>query len=687
MRKNAAIPAHKGVPIPEHPGWTGHVEYSPGRFIEYRKKSSPRKGCTVVSGRVPGDQKLYFTAAKYGGKYGWGQDGHVNLGRYPSRDAAIAACERAMATPMERVRTAPKRSVGGRRNPHDLSRPRSAAEGLPWPADLLRGQSPDYYYKQFIAYLRAGREDDSNVALQAQSDASNTPAMRTQVAREEAAYGRAMRRERNPDGNDRAIPPKEFSLLIDALQRSHAAGQRWIAAGRPRPSPLYDAYNEADRDLLRRETEVNWPYRASAEQGKEWSYWQKHYRERAEAEGLKNPRNPQDAARASATILQQLGGSGKVNAMLGRPAMHYGTSSAGPYLSIKFKSPHRGPNHVKITLTPADTYNVEFSKVVKYDLKPAGTYTDIYAEQLRPLFERVTGLYLSLGSMGRNNPKSRTGERAGKRRSNPRSGTVAAFLAVLVSKLTQYDMREQKKHYNLYRLGHLLGAADEIRADLKNHLGDDSPAALAALKQSIAARFTLPFPPASATIKQIDAYLATGKYPSLVRNSAKSGPYGPTGTKQWWFRTFPDDKNSPLLQPGYYMVDMGPFASKAEAVAAGRIVSALGTLHMRNSKFGPIVSEVRGRKAKKRANPKFSIHDISAFANHPMMDTEDSPGPPLRDVLGSYYGHAVASPADFRAIAVWISDYLKRRPTASNRTLLTRVAREFWRQSGVKSAR
>ena len=92
-------------------------------------------------------------------------------------------------------------------------------------------------------------------------------------------------------------------------------------------------------------------------------------------------------------------------------------------------------------------------------------------------------------------------------------------------------------------------------------------------------------------------------------------------------------------------------------------------------------------KAKKRANPKFSIHDISAFANHPMMDTEDSLGSPLRNVLGSYYGHAVASPADFRAVAVWISDYLKRRPTASNRTLLTRVAREFWRQSGVKSAR
>jgi len=93
--------------------------------------------------------------------------------------------------------------------------------------------------------------------------------------------------KRNPA---REIPPRTWLLLVDALQRSHAAGQQWVAAGRPRPSVLYDTYNEADRELLRRETGAGWPYAGNAEQRREWDYWQKHYRERAKAEGMENPR-------------------------------------------------------------------------------------------------------------------------------------------------------------------------------------------------------------------------------------------------------------------------------------------------------------------------------------------------------------------------------------------------------------
>lgn len=133
-----------------------------------------------------------------------------------------------------------------------------------------------------------------------------------------------------------------------------------------------------------------------------WSVMRSVYRPKKAKE-----RNPTDAKAVSAIILAQLGGAGRVSTMLGRPTMGYGTSPEGPYLSIKFASPHRGPNYCKITLTPADTYTVEFAKLVKYDLKPVGTYHDVYAEQLKPLFERVSGLYLSLGTMGRSNPVKR----------------------------------------------------------------------------------------------------------------------------------------------------------------------------------------------------------------------------------------------------------------------------------------
>lgn len=79
---------------------------------------------------------------------------------------------------------------------------------------------------------------------------------------------------RNPEGH---IPPKTWLKLVQALQDARAAGNQWVAAGKPRPSPLYDKFNQADRELLRMEEEARWPYNGSPEQRKEWSYWQRHY--------------------------------------------------------------------------------------------------------------------------------------------------------------------------------------------------------------------------------------------------------------------------------------------------------------------------------------------------------------------------------------------------------------------------
>jgi len=169
-------------------------------------------------------------------------------------------------------------------------------------------------------------------------------------------------------------------------------------------------------------------------------------------------RNPADAKQVSAIILQQLGGAGKVNAMLGRPQMYYGTDAAGPYLSIKFKSPHHGPNHVKITLMPLDTYKVEFSKIHGCTVKSAGTYDDIYAEQLRPLFERVTGLYLSLGTMGRNNPRRRT----------PR--WVVSALAVPGTRVVEGG---EHGFWSVYKGRKWITDSDSKRGELYYGVGDD----------------------------------------------------------------------------------------------------------------------------------------------------------------------------------------------------------------------
>jgi hypothetical protein len=102
------------------------------------------------------------------------------------------------------------------------------------------------------------------------------------------------------------------------------------------------------------------------------------------------------------TILLQMGGAGKIKMMTG--AKNFMALPSG----VSFDFPNKGgPNHVKITLEPDDTYTVEFGRKagmkalmsgnLKADdfYKQISKHTDIYFDQLKELFEGQTGLYLS----------------------------------------------------------------------------------------------------------------------------------------------------------------------------------------------------------------------------------------------------------------------------------------------------
>lgn len=95
--------------------------------------------------------------------------------------------------------------------------------------------------------------------------------------------------------------------------------------------------------------------------------------------------------------------------------------------------------------------------------------------------------------------------------------TVRAFLAVLTSKITQYDKRVSAKERmpNIYRLGHLLGASQRVEERVKGVLDQDTPEALKALVSAMGREFTPDFSPVKAVKKQIEAYLSTGKMPTL----------------------------------------------------------------------------------------------------------------------------------------------------------------------------
>lgn len=98
------------------------------------------------------------------------------------------------------------------------------------------------------------------------------------------------------------------------------------------------------------------------------------------------------------TILEQLGG-GKFIAMTGAK------NFLGDTNSLSFRLPGGGGfckggiNYVKVTLTPADTYNVEFSRIRGQKVTLVDAAEDIYVDQLRSIFTRATGLAVSLGNM------------------------------------------------------------------------------------------------------------------------------------------------------------------------------------------------------------------------------------------------------------------------------------------------
>lgn len=65
-------------------------------------------------------------------------------------------------------------------------------------------------------------------------------------------------------------------------------------------------------------------------------------------------------------------------------------------------------NKVRITLTPDDLYDLEFFKMNRLgDISKTKKFDGVYAEQLQDLITQVTGLYTSMGTMGRrSNPRA-----------------------------------------------------------------------------------------------------------------------------------------------------------------------------------------------------------------------------------------------------------------------------------------
>ena len=94
------------------------------------------------------------------------------------------------------------------------------------------------------------------------------------------------------------------------------------------------------------------------------------------------------------TILEQMGGKNRIGAMVGVTSFFSNIDSVKGGAGFRFRARAKdGIKAVTIVLEASDTYTVRFVTARGYLKREVA---DVYASDLKALFEDVTGLYLSL---------------------------------------------------------------------------------------------------------------------------------------------------------------------------------------------------------------------------------------------------------------------------------------------------
>jgi hypothetical protein len=96
------------------------------------------------------------------------------------------------------------------------------------------------------------------------------------------------------------------------------------------------------------------------------------------------------------TILSQIGGR-QMASMTG--AKDFTAIENGLQFKLPSNFAKDGINCVRVVLDPCDTYTVTFLKVRGTSVKQIASYDQTYCDQLRGLFEEVTGLRTSLSAV------------------------------------------------------------------------------------------------------------------------------------------------------------------------------------------------------------------------------------------------------------------------------------------------
>ena len=107
----------------------------------------------------------------------------------------------------------------------------------------------------------------------------------------------------------------------------------------------------------------------------------------------KNKKDVNEARLDPKQLLQQLGGN-KFIAMTG--AKNLAFDKAKNTLHMKIGRNAKGVNHLRIKLTRADLYDMEFLQVRAGNVKVKAKEKGVYNDQLQKMFTKHTGMYTSL---------------------------------------------------------------------------------------------------------------------------------------------------------------------------------------------------------------------------------------------------------------------------------------------------
>ena len=100
-------------------------------------------------------------------------------------------------------------------------------------------------------------------------------------------------------------------------------------------------------------------------------------------------------------ILRQLGGHRFIAMTGAKTFVKWNTPEGLPQMSFRIPRAKDGINSVVIRLNGLDLYDIDFGRIHGGDYKIKKQFKGIYNDQLAEIFEQTTGLYTSLGTMGR----------------------------------------------------------------------------------------------------------------------------------------------------------------------------------------------------------------------------------------------------------------------------------------------